>query len=349
MEFLNKISLGKKITGSMVVLLLIMFIVIFISFIQARKTDNQLVVLANGVIPLSNMVANIDIVSLEQEIILEKILRIIEKEHRDFQQHALSVIKIKKSNNMLRYYESVDKLEDEMDELDENLNKVVTIISKLNMKEAEAVMLGELKLHHVSIYAKLACRATLEQFSKLDELNDNMAEILGFRKDLPKINIRVGLCTGDVIAGNIGSNKSKSYTVMGDTVNIAARLESANKQYGTRIMMNDTTYEMVKDEFETRKLDNIIVVGKQEPVTVYELIGEKNKIEPAVLELKDAYEKAFIHYEQMEWEDAISLFKQCLKINKADYPSKLFLARIKRFQEIPPPKDWNGVWRMTKK
>jgi adenylate cyclase len=142
-----------------------------------------------------------------------------------------------------------------------------------------------------SEHAKLACRASLEQFVKLDELQAQLPDLLGFRKGLPKINVRIGLCTGELIVGNIGSNISKSYTVMGDTVNVASRLESANKQYGTHILMSEATYELVKDEFETREIDNIIVVGKSEPVRIFELLAPSGKIEKQVLDLRDYFQQ----------------------------------------------------------
>ena len=198
-------------------------------------------------------------------------------------------------------------------------------------------------------HAKLACYAALEQFEKLDELNNSLAELLGFRKNLPKINIRVGLCTGDVIAGNIGSNNSKSYTVMGDTVNLASRLESANKQFGTRILLSESTYELVKDDFVTRKIDNITVVGKSESVAVYELLGEQGKIEPQILELIGLYEKAYLFYQKRDWDNADKLLLQSLEINSKDIASQVLIDRIKYFRITPPNSDWDGVWHMSKK
>jgi len=198
-------------------------------------------------------------------------------------------------------------------------------------------------------HAKLACRATLEQFEKLDALNENIAEIVGFRKGVPQIRIRVGICTGEVIAGNIGSNNSRSYTVMGDTVNIAARLESTNKQFGTRILLSELSNEMVSDEFETRKIDNIVVVGKAEPVYIYELLGEKGKVEPRVIEMKTLYETAYDSYLTRDWEKARELLSQSLDIHPGDGPSRVLLERIEQLVQTPPPADWDGVWRLSAK
>lgn len=198
-------------------------------------------------------------------------------------------------------------------------------------------------------HAKLACLAALEQFEEIDELNNNLADILGFRKNLPKISIRIGLCTGDVIAGSIGGSNSKSYTVMGDTVNIASRLESANKQFGTKILISESTYEMIKDDFIARKIDDIMVVGKSESVGVYELVGKNTNVTPQTLELIDLYEKAYALYQAREWDKACENLKKCLNNNEEDKASKVLLQRIDSFIKNPPPDDWNGVWSMTKK
>lgn len=200
-----------------------------------------------------------------------------------------------------------------------------------------------------SEHAKLACMASLEQFTKLNELHEAIPDLLGFKKGLPKINIRVGLCTGELVVGNIGSRISKSYTVIGDTVNIAARLESANKQYGTQILMSEDTYKLVKDDFETREIDNIIVVGKSLSVRVFELLGFKGKVEKQVLEVRDYFEKGLTAYRVQDWDEAQRCFDTCLEINPLDKPSQIFEERVKVLQKNPPPDSWDGVWQMTKK
>jgi adenylate cyclase len=152
-----------------------------------------------------------------------------------------------------------------------------------------------------------------------------------------------------LVVGNIGSNISKSYTVIGDTVNIAARLESANKQYGTQILMSEDTYKLVKNDFETREIDNIIVVGKSQPVRVFELLGFKGKVEKPVLELRNYFEKGLAAYRMQDWDEAQRDFDTCLEINSSDKPSQVFVERIKVLRDNPPPDSWDGVWQMTKK
>jgi adenylate cyclase len=136
---------------------------------------------------------------------------------------------------------------------------------------------------------------------------------------------------------------------MGDTVNVASRLESVNKQYGTHILMSEATYELVKDEFETREIDNIIVVGKSEPVRIFELLATSGKIEKPVLELRDCFEKGLSAYRARNWDEAQKGFEACLALNSSDGPSKVFVERVKLLRDNPPPEDWNGVWQMTKK
>lgn len=198
-------------------------------------------------------------------------------------------------------------------------------------------------------HARRACRATLKQFAALRELNASLPEAMGVRSGLPHVRIRVGLATGELLAGNIGSDRSRSFTVMGDTVNIAARLESANKQYGTRILMSEATREMIGDEFEVREIDNIIVVGKSEPVRIFQLLAEHGALEPEAGELRDAYEAALAAYREQDWSKAENHLKDCLKIRDNDGPSQVLVKRVAHFKQLPPPAAWNGVWAMKGK
>lgn len=198
-------------------------------------------------------------------------------------------------------------------------------------------------------HAKLACLAALDQFSKLDELRRLMPELTGLRKNVPEINIRVGLSTGELVVGNIGSNLLRSYTVMGDTVNTASRLEGANKEYGTRILMSEETYQMVKEVVEAREIDLIRVVGKSDPVHIFELLGMKGAVQESVLELREQFEKGLRTYQQQDWAQAQTQFERCLASNPFDLPSKLFLQRVNTLRLTPPAKGWDGVWHLTKK
>jgi class 3 adenylate cyclase len=198
-------------------------------------------------------------------------------------------------------------------------------------------------------HAQYACLAALEQFEQISKLQSIMPDILGFRKGLPEIDIRIGLCTGDVVAGNIGSDQSQSFTVMGDTVNIAARLESANKQYGTHILMNSETHRLISDQFVTREIDRIIVVGKLEPVNIFELISLKDQAEPSRMELIQYYESALSFYRNQNWDQCRMELQKCLEINSTDGPSLTLQKRLETLSDQKIDHNWDGVWRLTHK
>jgi adenylate cyclase len=198
-------------------------------------------------------------------------------------------------------------------------------------------------------HAKLACFAALEQLSILNEFRNMLPDITGFRKGLPNIDIRVGLATGEVIIGNIGSHISRNYTVMGDTVNIASRLESASKYYGTRLLMSEQTQVMAKDAIETRELDSIRVMGKSDSVRVFELLARKGELGLAAADLRERSERGLAAYRNRDWDRAQADFAACLEIDPGDAPSKLFLARLQYLRDHPPAENWDGVWSLVEK
>lgn len=198
-------------------------------------------------------------------------------------------------------------------------------------------------------YAELACRAALAQFQQLDKLNASIPDILGFRNGLPDIQIRVGLATGEVVAGNIGSENAKSYTVMGDTVNLASRLESLNKRYGTRILIDDSTRKYIDDGFVVREIDRVTVAGKETATSIYELFALAGTTESSLTELFANYEAGLANYREKQWSDALEKFDNCLQINPADSPAILMKDRVKQLRINTPPDDWDGVWHFTMK
>ncbi len=193
-------------------------------------------------------------------------------------------------------------------------------------------------------HAKRACRAALKNNESLEALN---RELEG--TGAPRLEQRIGLNSGELVAGNMGSEHRLAYTVMGDTVNLGSRLENANKYYGSKIMISEFTYEQVKDDFVCRKLDVLKVVGKAKPVAVYELIGEKGKVDASRLDACTLYEEGITHYLNRRWQDAIACFERADELANGDKASRVFVERCKMLEQNPPSDDWDGVWELTSK
>jgi len=192
-------------------------------------------------------------------------------------------------------------------------------------------------------HALRACRTSLAMMKELHKLQEKWKA-----EGRPAFDIGVGLNSGDMVVGNMGSEMRFDYTVMGDMVNLGSRLEGINKEYGTNIIISEFTYEKVKDAMCCRELDGVRVKGKLKPVNIYELLGEK-KDEAAFKDLLEGFARGLALYREAKWDEAIAAFEGVLASRPNDYPSKMYIERCKNLKENPPAEPWDGVFVMTKK
>ncbi len=191
-------------------------------------------------------------------------------------------------------------------------------------------------------HAVLCCEAALDQLARLDEFRADLPNLLGVRHGLPDVEARMGIASGEVLVGNIGSETARGYTVIGDTVNLASRLEQANKFYRSRILASERTRKLAGDAFVFRELDLLRVLGREEPERVYELLGRRG--DGAAESLAAAFEAALARYRARDWDGAEQAYNACLGLAPDDGPSRVFLERIRAFRADPPPGDWDGMW-----
>ena len=193
-------------------------------------------------------------------------------------------------------------------------------------------------------HARLACLAALDQMARLEVFRTALPELFGVTHGLPTVNVRMGLASGDVTVGNIGSETSRGYTVIGDIVNLASRLEQANKFYGTWILVSEGTRNLAGDTLAFREIDSLRVIGKLEPVNVHELLGLAIELNETTRRAVQDYETGLARYRAQDWDAAEAGFKSCLSTMPGDRPAQVMLERIAAFRLSPPEAGWDAVW-----
>lgn len=233
--------------------------------------------------------------------------------------------------------------------LNEYLDEMTSIVLKyggtLDKYEGDAVMAFWGAPIPQKDHALRACFAALEMQKRLAELRPKWR-----KQNKPELEARCGINTGIMIVGNMGGKDRFDYTVIGDSVNLASRLEGANKQYGSKIMISEFTYNHVKTKVLVRELDLIQVKGKVEPVKVFELLGPIDmQLTEQQRTANELYHEGLKLYRERKWDEAIAYFNQALKLDPECRAASIYIERASLYQLNPPPDDWNGVFVMMTK
>ncbi len=193
-------------------------------------------------------------------------------------------------------------------------------------------------------HAKRACWVCIDMQNKLKELR------MKFREEgKPELLMRVGINSGSMVIGNMGSTTRMMYGMNGDSVNLCARLEGANKQYGTYSLISEFTYLQAKEFIEVRELDTLRVVGRSTPIKIYELLGKRGEIEEALKNILPLFNQGLKNYQNREWAEAKICFENVLKSRPEDGPAKIYQERCDKFILEPPTENWDGVFNLSSK
>jgi adenylate cyclase len=193
-------------------------------------------------------------------------------------------------------------------------------------------------------HAKIACLTALEVQRVLAEHYAGTSNHWGAR-----IETRIGLHSGRMIVGNIGHTNRLDYTAIGDTVNLASRLEGVNKVFGTRIIISEDTFRQAGDAIEARELDLLRVKGKQIPIRIYELLGERGSLSRQTEDKKRVFEEALSLYRARDITSGLKLFREILAVDPSDAPARAYIERCEMMEKEELPEDWDGIFTLKTK
>jgi adenylate cyclase len=197
-------------------------------------------------------------------------------------------------------------------------------------------------------HARRACQTAIDLHAALRDLVGEQTRT-GGDDAFEQLVLRIGLATGHAVVGPCGSEQKYDYTCIGDSVNVAARLESANKFYGTRILVSGLTREAVGDSFAFRALGGVQVKGKTQAVPIYELLGEAGQVPPDLLEYAQRFDQAVTAFQRRDWAQALAVLETCLSHRPDDLAAGHYLEAARRYQIQPPPADWTGALELAEK
>jgi adenylate cyclase len=196
---------------------------------------------------------------------------------------------------------------------------------------------------------RLASLAALEMLQLVPQLRAELPELLGVRTLPNTFDIRIGIATGEVLVGSIGSELMMSYTVMGDAVNLASRLEGANKEYGGRILVSEATIAGASAAVEAREIDLLVTLGQTRAQAVFEIMAAKGELTAAQIELRARFAEGLAAYRAQRWDEARRAFEAALQAVPDDGPSMTFIKRMDKLIAAPPGEGWDGAWHLERK
>ena len=322
----------------------------------------------NFIVPSGTLVANVGFVAMYRALVEEKEKRRVRSAFQQYLSPEVirrllenpDLVKPRKTEITVMFSDvrGFTTISEKLDaqELATLLNEYLTDMTQIVFRHngtldkyiGDAVMAFWGAPFEIPRHATEGCRAALEMIARLKEMQTKWRA-----EGKPVLDIGVGLSTGVASVGNMGSELRYGYTALGDTVNLSARLEGLNKEYGTHVLLSDKTYEAVEDPlFVFRELDLIRVKGKLQPVTLYELFAARGTPEGDAPDLEmrlEFFAQGRACYRERRWQDAQIVFEKLLERWPEDGPAKMYLNRCKEYLVAGPEENWDGVYVMTHK